>query len=318
MLAVYQKHAGGGPSQSQVSQRAVGQNPSLQNAITQNTVGQNTGAQQNIFGGVNTFQYSVPATKSGSLSPAKTNRHASASAGEVKDDPQTVSSESPSRSPTKKTIVPQATPQVQAVPATFLDRVVQENRGLTPNDRNRLSDELYAADKFLKQSQAVGYKVSSELGKLSADRQNGALAKNVEEHIKALSDLDPASWDQYHGLQKFQTDYQYFQHQTEYIFGENPFNAGEGLLVDTVEGTKNQLSSWSEIPISNRDQRDILNIEADFQSNHETDLRHFFEWINVSLQRIAQMRQSLDPNGVVQPLPTGAVAPAPAMFTSSL
>lgn len=203
--------------------------------------------------------------------------------------------------------VPQSSP-----PPTFLNRVVQENRGLTPGDRNRLSDELYAADKFLKQSQAVGYKLNSEFGRLSNDRQSGTLAKNVDDHIKFVKDLDTAGWDQYHGLQKFQSEYQYFSDQTQYIFGDNPFNAGEGLLLTAISGMTIGLTSWSKI--TNRDQREILNLESQFQSDCEMDLRHFFEWVNVSLQRITQMRQSLDPNGVVQPLPTNRGAPAPAMF----
>jgi hypothetical protein len=201
-------------------------------------------------------------------------------------------------------------------PATFLDRVVQENRGLTPDDRNRLSTELYECDQFIKQSQTVGYKLNSEFGKLTNDRQSGALAKNVEDHIKFLRDLDTPAWDQYHGLQKFQDKWQYFPDQTEYVFGDNPFNAGVGLLVNATEGIANMLTSWSKI--SNRDQQDILNLEAQQQTDFEANLRHFFDWANVSLQRIKQMRQSLDPNGVVQPLPTGVVAPAAGMFTMKL
>jgi hypothetical protein len=223
-----------------------------------------------------------------------------------KSPAQTITSQ-----PTTPSLATQAPPQTQATPTTFLDRVVQENRGLTAGDRNRLSDELYAADEFLKQSRSIGYKLNREFGQLNNDRQSGALAKNVEDHVKFFKDLDAAGWDQYHGLQKFQSDYQYFSDQTEYIFGDNPFNAGEGLLLNAIEGMRDQLTSWSKI--TNRDQQDILSLEARFQSDYETDLRHFFDWVNVSLQRITQMRQSLEPNGVVQPLPTNTVAPAPAM-----
>jgi len=104
--------------------------------------------------------------------------------------------------------------------------------------------------------------------------------------------------------------------QTEYIFGENPFNAGEGLLLNAIEGMAGQLTAWSKI--ANRDQQDILNLEAGFQSGYETDLSRFFNWINISLQRITQMRQSLDPDGVVQPLPTNTAALAVGMFASKL
>lgn len=234
--------------------------------------------------------------------------------------PKPLSQTGASKAPTPNTAgqTPfQTLPQVaqSSPPATFLDRVVQENRGLTPDDRNRLSTELYECDQFIKQSQMVGNKLNAEFGKLSNDRQSGALAKNVDDHIKFLRDLDTSTWNQYHGLQHLQDKWQYFPDQTEYVFGDNPFNAGEGLLVNAVEGMASSLTSWSKI--SNRDQQEILNIEAQQQVDFEKVLRQFFDWANGTLQRIKQMRQSLDPNGVVLPIPPNTVAPAPAMFSSN-
>jgi len=208
----------------------------------------------------------------------------------------------------------QVSPQQQAPPVTFLDRVVQKNRGLTPADRNRLSDVLYSADKFLKQCQGLGYKVNSEFGLLNRDRQSGALAKNVNDHIKSFKDLDVVGWEQYHALQKFQSDNQYFSEQTEYIFGDNPFNAGVGLTLNVIEGMTGRLSDWSEI--QNREQPKVLELVGSFQSEYETQLNQFFQWASISLQRITQMRQSLEPNGVVQPLPSNVTAPAVGMFGS--
>jgi hypothetical protein len=204
--------------------------------------------------------------------------------------------------------VAQSPPQ----PTTFLERVVQENRGLTPDDRNRLSTELYECDQFIKQSQEIGYKLTVELAKLSNDRQSGALAKNVEEHINLLSELDAPAWDRYHGLQRFQEKWQYFRDQTEYVLGDNPFNAGVGMLVNAAEGMAISLTRWSKI--SNRDQKEILIIEAQQQTEFERDMRQFFDWSNGAQQRIKQMRQSLDPNGVVSPIPQNKVAPSPAML----
>jgi len=223
-----------------------------------------------------------------------------------------------SSTPRQNTMVPTPaqTPQRPAQssqPATFLDRVVQENRGLTPDDRNRFSTELYECDQFIKQGQAFGYKLNAEFGKLTNDRQSGALAKNVDEHIKFFRDLNTPAWDQYHGLQHLQEKWQYFPDQTNYVFGDNPFNAGEGYLVDDAEGMANSLTSWSKI--SNRDQQEILNIEAQQQAEFEEKLHKFFNWTNGTLQRIKQMRQSLDPNGVVQPILPNTVAPAPGMFS---
>jgi hypothetical protein len=211
----------------------------------------------------------------------------------------------PSRTPPE---VAQSPPQ----PTTFLERVVLENRGLTPDDRNRLSTELYECDQFIKQSQEIGYKLTGELAKLSNDRQSGALAKNVEEHIKLLSELDAPAWDRYHGLQHFQEKWQYFRDQTEYVLGDNPFNAGVGMLVNAAEGMANSLTRWSKI--SNRDQKEILIIEAQQQTEFERDMRQFFDWSNGAQQRIKLMRQSLDPNGVVSPIPQNKVALSRAML----
>jgi hypothetical protein len=216
-----------------------------------------------------------------------------------------------SQAPSQATSPPIQTQQ----PVTFLDRIVQENRGLTPDDRNRLSNELYECDQFIKQSQDVGYKLNSEFGKLNNDRQSGALSKNVDEHIKILRDLSTSAMDRYHGLQHFQQKWQYFPNQTEYVFGGNPFNEGVGLLGNATEGMATSLTRWSKIPQPSRDQQDILNIEAQQQVDCEKYLRQFFDWASLTLQRVKQMRQSLDPNGVVQPLPTNAVAPAVGMFS---
>jgi hypothetical protein len=231
--------------------------------------------------------------------------------------PKTRATTEPPRTPAFSTAIqtPPRMPQ-QAAPspsaATFLDRVVQENRGLTPDDRNRLSTELYECDQFIKQSQTVGSKLSAELAKLSNDRQSGALAKNVDDHIRFLRALDAPAWDQYHELQRLQGKWQYFRDQTEYVFGNNPFNAGEGFLVTTADGLPNALTSWSKI--SNRDEREILDIEAQQQLEFVQDMRQFFDWADGTLLRIKQMRESLDPNGIVQPIPTNAVPPAPSMF----
>jgi hypothetical protein len=225
---------------------------------------------------------------------------------------QAVTSQSASPSPATQNAPPPQTAQ-QPLPVTWLDRMVQENRGLTSFDREKLAQQLFAADKLLKQSQGVGYKVSNEFTKISNDRQTGALAKNVEDHIKALKDLEPAVNEQYNALMKFQTDSQYFEHQTEYILGDNPFNAGEALMNNALSGMETDLTRWSKV--SNRDQVDVLALVADFQSQYQEKLGGFFKWANLSLLRCGQMRESLDPNRTVDPLPTGTVAPATAMFS---
>lgn len=230
--------------------------------------------------------------------------------GTVKHSPQTGGSQAPTSKAASQSLqqIPPQVSQSQTPTATFLDRVVQENRALTPDDRNRFSTELYECDEFIKQGQAVAYKLNAEFGKLDNDRASGILAKDVDDHIKVLQGLDSATWAQYHGLQRFQEKWQYFEDQTQYLFGDNPFNAGEGLLVNATEGMANELTSWSKI--SNRDQRDILNIEAQQQNDFVGDLRQFFDWTALTLERIKQMKESLDPNATVQPIRSKVVAPA--------
>jgi len=204
---------------------------------------------------------------------------------------------------------PQGTPS--PAPATFLERIIQTDRGLTPDDRNRLSNALYEYNQFLEQGRTLGYKVNTEFGKLNQDRQSGSLAKNVDEHIKTFRDMDAPAWAYYHGLDQIQAKWKYYPDQTAYLLGDNPYNLGPGALINTVEGMAGRLTDWSKIV--NRDQ--LLNIEAEEQTDFEQALRKYFDWLTGCQQRLEQIRQSIQPNGVVQPIPNQTPAPAPAMFT---
>lgn len=218
---------------------------------------------------------------------------------------QTPAQNSASQGPSHPPTIAQSPP-----PATFLDRVVQENRALTPDDRNRFSTELYECDQFIKHAQDIGYKENQEFGKISNDRGHGALASTVGEHIKTWRDLDSAAQDEYQALVRFQQKWQYFADKTEYVFGDNPFNAGVSLLQGAAGGMVHTLTAWSNV--SSRDQNEIINMESDQQTDCERYLKQFFDWTTVTLQRVKQMRESLDPNGVVEPIRPNTPAPAPA------
>ena len=147
----------------------------------------------------------------------------------TKSKPSATSSSLPTSTPNtaSQTPPPATSPVIQPQqPVTVLDRVVLENRGLTPDDKNRLSNELYECDQFIKQSQAVGVKISNELNKITNDRQSGVIAKNVEEHIKVLRELSESAKGQYSGLVQLQQKWRYFQNQTDYVFGDDPYNRG--------------------------------------------------------------------------------------------
>ena len=205
-------------------------------------------------------------------------------------------------------------PQVSAAPpATFFDRIVQENRALTQDDRNRLSTELYDGNQLVKQAETFALQIRDEFNALGKDRQSGALARNVADHIKTLQNLSRLSRDQYNATTRFQQKWQYFSDQTEYIFGDSPGDSvavAMDALTNASQGMANSLTDWSKI--SNRDQSAVLNIEAREQNDFENYLRQFTNWANMTHQRINQMRQSLDPNAIVQPLRTSDGAPTAA------
>jgi len=224
----------------------------------------------------------------------------------------------PPVTPRQNTPQSQSPTQVSApLPATFLDRVVQENRALTQDDRNRFSTELYDGDQLVKQAETFSLQIRDEFNRLTRDRQSGALATNVTDHIKTLQNLSKLSRDQYSAGTAFQQKWQYFSDQTEYILGDDRGDsvaAAMDSLTNASQGMANSLGDWAKI--SNKDQPAVLNIEAQQQSDCENYLQQFTKWASVTHQRINQMKQSLDPNATVQPLRTsnGAPAPAVAMF----
>lgn len=202
-----------------------------------------------------------------------------------------------------------------AAPVTQLDRLVETDRNLTPGDRDRLSNALYEYNEFLEQGRTLGYTLSNEFVKLSQDRQSGALASNVAEHIKSIRAMDAPAWAYYHSFDRIQAKWKYYQEQTAYLFGDNPYNLGPNALINAIEGIANHLTDWSTIP--DKSQRPILNIEAAQQNDFEQGLREYFDWITGCQQRLEQIRQSIQPNGVVRPIPSRTPATAPAMFTSN-
>lgn len=208
----------------------------------------------------------------------------------------------------------QQSPQMNqgVAPATQLDRLIQTDRNLTPGDRDRLSNALYEYSQFLEQGRTLGYTLNTEFGKLNQDRQSGVLARNVDEHIKSLREMDAPAWAYFHAFDQIQAKWKYYQDQTTYLFGDNPYNLGPGALINAIEGMANHLSDWSKI--TNRDQQAILNIEAARQTDLEQALRKYFDWINGCQQRLDQIRQSIQLNGIVRPIPNQTPAPAPAMF----
>lgn len=200
-----------------------------------------------------------------------------------------------------------------AAPQTQLDRLILEDRNLTPGDRDRLSNALFEYAQFLEQGRALGYKVNNEFAKLNQDRQNGMLSKDVDEHIKILHDMDAPAWAYYKAMTQIQEKWKYYQDQADYIFGDNPYNLGPNALINVIEGMVNYLSNWSKI--SNKDQGEILNLEAAQQNDFNDSLSRYFRWITECLQRLDQIKQSIQPNGIVQPLPSSTPAPAPGTFT---
>jgi hypothetical protein len=213
--------------------------------------------------------------------------------------------------PAQSTPVQTAPAAAQPAPVTQLDRVVQTDRNLTPGDRNRLSDALFDYAQFLEQGSTLGYRVNTELGKLSQDRSSGALAKNVDEHVKTLPEIGAAGMGYQKTFYQVRDKWKYYPDQTDYIFGENPDNLGPNALINTASGLEYFLADWSKA--ANREQ--ALNLISTPLNDGTQSLSHYFQWVRESQQRLNQVKQSIQPNGVIQPIPSSTPAPATGMFT---
>ena len=199
-----------------------------------------------------------------------------------------------------------------AVPQTQLERLVQTDRNLTAGDRERLSNAIFEYAQFLDQGMSLGYKLNGEIGKIGQDRADGSLAKNYDEHIKHLRDISTLGWAYSKNFRQIRDKWNYYSDQTDYIFGVNPDNLGPSALINGAEGLANYLNSWSKIPT--KDQVDILNLVAIQQNESMQYCYRVIHWAQDSQQRLNQVKQSIQPNGVVQPIQSQTPAPAVGMF----
>lgn len=214
--------------------------------------------------------------------------------------------------PVQLTPPPSAQSNPAAIPQTQLDRLIQTDRNLTAGDRDRLSDAIFEYAKFLDSGMDLGYKVNSEFGKISQDRSNGSIAKNFDDHIKILQDIGASGLIYSKSFTQIRDKWKYYPEQTDYIFGDSPDNMGPNTLINTAQGFANYLGTWSKIV--NKDQQDMLNLVAIQQNDYTESLTRFFHWVQGCQQRLNQVKQSLQPNGVIQPSQSPTPAPAVAGF----
>jgi hypothetical protein len=201
---------------------------------------------------------------------------------------------------------------VQPAPLTQLDRLIQTDRNLTPGDRNRLSDALFDYAQFLEQGMALGYKMNTELGNMNND---SSFPRDVDTHIKVLRDIGASGNAYSKAFAQIRDKWKYYPDQTDYIFGDNPDNLGPNALINAAAGFANYLHVWSKA--TNKDQQDALTLLKIQQNDYNDSLYRYFHWVQGSQQRLNQVKQSIQPNGVVQPIPSGTVAPAAGMFTAN-
>jgi hypothetical protein len=166
----------------------------------------------------------------------------------------------------------------------------------------------------LDSGQALGGKVYTELGKINKDQQSGALATNVDEHIKTLHEIKPLGLAYYKSLEQAIDKWKYYGDQTDYIFGDNPYNLGPNAVLNATEGFADFLSDWSRA--ANR--KEILPLVSSGATEANEYMKRYSQWLQGSRQRLLQVKQSIQPNGVVQPLPLPTPAPATGMFTMKI
>jgi uncharacterized caspase-like protein len=206
----------------------------------------------------------------------------------------------------------QASPNVgqQQGPQTQLQRLLETDKGLTAGDRDRLSNAIFEYSQFLEEGLSLGGELNVEFGKIAQDQKSGALATSFDSHIRTLKDISTSAWAYSKTFRQIRDKWKYYSEQTDYIFGDNPDNLGPNALINASEGFANYLGYWSKI--ANKEQPDVLTLVA-IQQNVYQDNRYFY-WIQGCQQRLNQVRQSIQPNGVVLPIQSVVPAPAVVMF----
>jgi hypothetical protein len=176
-------------------------------------------------------------------------------------------------------------------PQTWLERVTQINRNLPKGDRDRLADALFDFSKNLDQANTLMYSARDEGGQLSNAWQSGSIVKELEMHSKKLREIDSSAKDFYKSLSQVFDKWKYYPEQTNYVFGDNPYNLGPHSIMNATEGYANYLDRWAAI--QNKNQREILNLLESEQVQYDELVLRFIQWKQGCQQRLDEMKKSL-------------------------
>ena len=178
-----------------------------------------------------------------------------------------------------------------APPPTLQDKVMAINTHLTEGDRNRFSDALSEFSDSLRQGETVAYKLNTELGSLGRGENEGTIAKEVQEHVKILSDIAAEGWKYQKAFPALRTKWDMFRDQEAYIFGDNPDNEGPNAIINGADAYRNYLEWWNVIP--NKDQKPVLNLLSVEHNESQSYLTTFFKWERGCVSRLNEMRNSI-------------------------
>ena len=175
-------------------------------------------------------------------------------------------------------------------PLSQLDKLILANKNLAKGDRDRLADILFDFSKTLDQASALGRKAFNEGSELNKAWSEGTIVKSLDAHKTKLRNIDSEAKDFYKTLQQAHERGKYFQDQTSYVFGDNPYNLGPGALENAAESYVVFIERWATI--QNKDQP-IMLLFAGQQEEYSRYANTFNIWWQGCQTRLDQMRKSL-------------------------
>jgi hypothetical protein len=188
-------------------------------------------------------------------------------------------------------VCPPPTVVYQQGPQSQLDRLIAANKNLSKGDRDRLADTLFDFSKTLDTAGALGIRATVEGNEISKEWREGSIAKKLEAHKAKLHDIDSSAKDFYQMLVQTNDRGKYFQDQTSYVFGDNPYNLGPGAIENAAQMYIIYMERWATI--QNKDQQSVVLIFENQQNEYDRYMAGFHSWVEGCRARLDQMRKSI-------------------------
>lgn len=195
----------------------------------------------------------------------------------------------PTQSVPTQNVSPPVVQNPSSAPQTFQERVVQNNKALPKNDRDRLAEAFYQFAKNLDEGTDLMYKGFHEGSAIGGEQSN--LTKSLPAHIAKLRELAASAKEYGRVSMALRTKWDYYREPTLYVFGDNPDNLGWGKLANAFDGYAYHLETWSAI--QNKDNQLVLNMLSEYRSEFEAMLTEYGRFNQGCKARLEEMKTSI-------------------------